>query len=120
MRTLILTLFVALLQAITPSVAQQWAGETIPNTLPKVTGAQVAFFNVRDANGVNTTLINYYSFPGGKAQNQTNVRRAIIVLAGKNRNAWDYFGTVRGRIAAATALNNEVTEQTVAIFSPHL
>jgi hypothetical protein len=118
MRTLIPTLLV--LQAISRSVAQQWAGETIPNTLPKVTGAQVAFFNVHDANGGNTTLINYYSFPGGKAQNQTNVKRAVIVLAGKNRNAWDYFGTVRGRIAAATALNNEVTEQTVAIFSPHL
>jgi hypothetical protein len=102
------------------AIAQQFAGEVIPNSLATATGAQIAFFNVRDANGKNTTLINYYSFPGGKKQDQTKVKRAIIVLHGRNRNAWDYFGNVYGRLAAATALNSEVTEQTVAIFSPHL
>jgi hypothetical protein len=105
---------------LTTAIAQQFAGEVIPNSLPAATGAQIAFFNVRDADGKNTTLINYYSFPGGKQQDQTKVKRAVVVLHGMQRNAWDYFGNVYGRLAAANDLNSEVTEETVAIFSPHL
>jgi hypothetical protein len=101
-------------------LAQQFAGQKIPNTLAAATGAQIAFFNVKDAKGINGTLINYYSFPGGKNPNAALVKRAVVVISGRGRNAWDYFGFVRGRIAAATALNSEVSEQSVAIFAPHL
>jgi hypothetical protein len=100
--------------------AQQFAGQTIRNSLPASSGAQVAFFNIRDANGKNTTLINYYSFPGGKNLDQTKVQRAIVVINGKQRNAGDYFGFVHGRIAAAHAINPEVSDQTVAILAPLL
>lgn len=103
-----------------PGMAQQFAGQSIPNSLPVVTNGNVSFFNVFDAVGGRTTLINYYSTPGGKAQNQTKVQRAIIVLSGLNRDGWNYFTDIRARIPAAAALNSQVSEDTVAIMAPVL
>jgi hypothetical protein len=100
--------------------AQQYAGQTIPNSLPGVNGGQLSFFNIFDANGGRTTLLNYFSTAGGKPLNQTKVKRAIITLHGLNRDGWDYFDHVRTKIPLATAKNAEITEETVAVLSPVL
>lgn len=46
-----------------PSLAQQYAGDVIPNTLPTVPGAEIAFFRINDPSGKNKnlTLTNYYT-----------------------------------------------------------
>jgi hypothetical protein len=106
--------------AVSGAFAQQYAGQTIPNSLPTVNGGNVSFFNILDANGAGTTLINYYSTPGGRRPDQTKVQRAIIIIPGLNRDGWKYFGDVYSKIAAAAAINSQVSEQTVAIFSPVL
>lgn len=67
---------------------QQWAGEVIPNSLEQRTGAEIAYFNIKDAAGGNTTLINYMSKPTttGQRLNTTKVLRGVIVLNGQLRN----------------------------------
>lgn len=102
------------------ATAQQYAGQFIPNSLPTVTGGNVSFFNVFDALGGKTTLINYYSTPGGKRQDQTKVKRAIIIISGLNRDGWAYFDHLRTKIPSAALQNSEVSEDSVAIFSPIL
>jgi hypothetical protein len=102
------------------SFAQQFAGQFIPNSLPVVTGGNVSFFNVFDALGGRTTLINYYSTPNGKPIDPLKVRRAIIPLHGLNRDGWSYFDHTRAKIPLATAKNSQITEDSVAIFSPVL
>jgi hypothetical protein len=100
--------------------AQQFAGQFIPNSLPTVTGGNVSFFNVFDALGGRTTLINYYSTPNGKPIDPLKVRRAIIPLHGLNRDGWSYFDHVRLRLPLATAKNSQISGDSVAIFSPVL
>jgi hypothetical protein len=106
--------------AVGSAVAQQYAGQNIANSLPKVTNGNVSFFNVFDATGGRTTLINYYSTPNGVRQDQTKVQRAIIILSGLNRDGWNYFNDLRTKIPAAAAINPQVSEQSVAIFAPIL
>jgi hypothetical protein len=101
-------------------LAQQYAGQPIPNSLPAVPGAELAFFNVYDGLGRNTTLINYYSAPGGKRPDNSRIQRAIIVLTGLGRNSDGYFTNVHNQIAAATQRNPNITEQNVAIVAPLL
>jgi hypothetical protein len=111
-------LFLSTLVAI--ATAQQFAGDFIPNKLPVQASANISFFNVRDALGGRTTMINYYSTPNAKVQDQKKVQRAIIVLSGAGRNGGDYFTNVRNQIPAAAALNPQVSEDTVAIMAPVL
>lgn len=72
--------------------AQQYAGSTIPNSLPTVTGSAISYFKINDASGVPTTLINYFSAPGGARQDPLNVQRALIVLSGANRDPCEFVG----------------------------
>jgi hypothetical protein len=102
------------------ALAQQYAGQPIPNSLPAVPGAELTFFNVRDGFGRNNTLINYYSAPGGKRPDNSRIQRAVVVLPGMNRNANGYFTSIRNQIAKATKRNPNITEQTVMIFAPLL
>lgn len=111
-------LFLSALAAM--ATAQQFAGDFIPNKLPVQVGANISFFNVRDALGGRTTMINYYSTPNGKVQDRKKVQRAIIVLSGAGRNGGGYFTTIRNQIPAAAAINPQVSEDTVAIMAPVL
>jgi len=113
---------VLLLVSFIPSaLGQQYAGQTITNSLPSVTGAEKAFFNIKDANGGNTTLINYFSLPTttGKRQDTTKVQRAVIVLSGSNRDPWDYYANVFNAVKNAGAINSAATEESVAIIAPY-
>lgn len=85
------TLGLTTLLAIVPSVhTQQYAGSNITNSLAAVAGAEVSFFKVNDALG-STTLINYFSAPGGVRQDPTKVQRAVIALHGAGRDACKIF-----------------------------
>ncbi|KAF9015825.1 hypothetical protein BDZ89DRAFT_1141878 [Hymenopellis radicata] len=110
-------LFAAILYVATV-LGQQYAGETIPNSLPSAAGAEKAFFNILDSSGHRTTLINHFSFPGGARQNKTMVQRAVIILHGANRDSNDYFTNIYDAVKAATAVDPTVNENTVAIMAP--
>ncbi|KAF8868085.1 hypothetical protein CPB85DRAFT_1448932 [Mucidula mucida] len=99
-------------------LGQQYAGETIPNSLPSAVGAEKAFFNVFDSSGRRTTLINHFSFPGGARQNKTRVQRAVIILHGANRDSNNYFTNLYDALKAATAVDPAVNENNVALMAP--
>jgi hypothetical protein len=77
-------------------LAQQYAGETIPNSLPVVYGAELAYFRISDPAGANTaTLLNYQSLGSdGQRLKEANVERAVIMVHGQLRDANDYFYVV--------------------------
>jgi hypothetical protein len=101
------------------SLAQQYAGRTITNSLPATAGAEIAFFNIKDVNGGNTTLINYFSLPTTGRQNPINVKRAVVVLSGSNRDPWDYYANVYNAVKNAAAIDSSVTQENVAIIAPY-
>jgi hypothetical protein len=102
------------------ALGQQYVGQPIPNSLPAVTGAEIAYFNVYDSLGRNTTLINYYSAPGGKRPVNTQIKRVVIGLTGLLRNPNSYWANIRNQIPKATKVNSEITEESVAVFCPML
>jgi len=78
-------------------LAQQYAGDSISNTLPQRSGSEIAYFKIRDPSKANDhlTLINYASLGSdGKRIKPSNVRRAIIMMSGQRRDAWQYIGYV--------------------------
>lgn len=101
------------------ALAQQYQGATITNSLPTATGARIAYFNIKAPNGGNTTLINYYSRPGGQAIDPVDVQRAIIVITGQLRDPWVYFASMYNGLDDAAALSGkDISEENVAILVP--
>lgn len=84
---------VLLLNWIALASTQQYAGDTIPNSLPTYPGIEIAYFRVPDPSSANNklTLINY-SVLGSNGQRVTpsSIKRAVIMVHGQNRNAGDY------------------------------
>jgi hypothetical protein len=100
--------------------AQQFAGQVIANQLPNpIPGGALASFNVADAKGKGTTLMNYFSSPSGGTVQPSLIQRAIVVIHGLDRDPWLYFATVYNALPAATAINPAVNENTVAIMAPY-
>jgi hypothetical protein len=100
--------------------AQQFAGQPIANQLPNpIPGGALASFNIADAKGKGTTLMNYFSAPNGGNIQPSLIQRAIVVIHGLNRDPWLYFATVYNALPAATAINPAVNENTVAIMAPY-
>lgn len=77
------------------SNAQQWAGDNITTSLPVVPGAEIAYFNIKDANKKNTTLLNYMSLnSNGKRLDPKALKRAVIVVHGLNRDPNTYMSNM--------------------------
>jgi hypothetical protein len=78
--------------------AQQFLGQIIPNvTYPGVPGAELAYFKVTDPSGAgnNFTLVNYQSYGrDGKRVVGSNIKRAVIIIHGLNRDAGTYMANV--------------------------
>ncbi|KAF9038961.1 hypothetical protein BDZ89DRAFT_1061098, partial [Hymenopellis radicata] len=100
--------------------AQQYAGRRVAvPELPSVTGAELAYFNIKDNNGGNVTLLNYFSFPNGKRQDTTKVQRAVLYIHGANGGADGYFGAIHEALNKATQLNPNVNQDSVALMAPY-
>lgn len=85
------------------SLAQQYAGDIINNTLPAVAGSEIAFFKIRDSQNQTATLLNYYSLASNGAQiNPANAKRAVIVIHGLLRDPYLYINNVMQALAAVT------------------
>ncbi|KAF9041724.1 hypothetical protein BDZ89DRAFT_314733 [Hymenopellis radicata] len=115
--------FFALLRYL--ASAQQYAGTVVPlpEFLPdSVTGAETAYFNIKDANGSNTTLVNYFSLPNGTRQDTNKVQRAVIHIHGANGNyggAPEYFDALYAGVNKASEINPNVNQNTVALMAPY-
>lgn len=114
------TSLLALTSLFSYSSAQQYAGDTITNSLPAVDGSEIAFFKVVDANGNYGTLTNYYALnsTGGRIV-PANVKRAVIFMHGLLRDPYLYIEDMLGALSAANAVDDEVTLDNVAMFVPY-
>lgn len=78
-------------------LAQQYAGEYVAGSLPQRSGSELTYFKIRDPAGGNNdaTLINYYSLGSdGQRIKPSNVQRAVIMMSGQRRDAYQYIGYV--------------------------
>lgn len=87
---------------LTLTSAQQYFGDTIPNTLPSVPGAEIAYFRIADPAGKNKklTLTNYYSHgKSNKRLVESNVQRAVVIIHGLNRDPGTYMANMLSALA---------------------
>ena len=113
-------LVVALLTGL--AAAQQHSGDTIPNTLPAISGAEIAYWRITDPSGKNDhlTLINYYSLQANGARVvPSQLQRAVIVLAGDNNNTGVFMTWALESRASAQKADPNINPSTVAIISPY-
>ena len=118
----ILPLITALIACLTtPSEAQQYAGDVIPNSLPAVPGSEITYFRVQDASGKNKnlTLINYYSHGTSDGRLvESNIQRAVVIIHGLNRDPGTYMSNMLSALSQVTSDPN-VNQDTVAIMAPY-
>ncbi|KAL1648097.1 hypothetical protein SLS58_002424 [Diplodia intermedia] len=101
------------------SNAQQYAGENITTSLPVVPGAEITYFNIKDANRKNTTLINYMSLNStGQRLDPRALKRAVIVVHGLNRDPNTYMSNMLSALAQVSG-HPEVSTDSVAILAPY-
>jgi hypothetical protein len=99
--------------------AQQYAGDVIPNSLPKINNAEIAFWAMKSPTGRPLTLINYMSAPGNKRQDPSQVQRAVIVIHGLQRDPYNYWGSAYNGLQNAKKVNPAVNDNSVALIAPY-
>lgn len=107
-----------------PVAAQQWAGEVIPQpNLTTVGGTELAYWKIGDPAGtnVNLTLTTYSTLQkNGQRLDPLQVRRAVIVIHGLQRDAGTYAVNMMSAIDAVNDTNiNRSTVQIVAPIFPN-
>lgn len=105
---------------VAPTWAQQYAGDVILNNLPKVPGAEIAYFRITEPTGRNTrlTLMNYYSLQDLDVRVEpTDVRRAIIIIHGLDRDPGTYMIYIQNALRELTSDPN-INRSSVAIMAP--
>ncbi|KAI5199776.1 hypothetical protein E4T39_06075 [Aureobasidium subglaciale] len=113
----------AFLAAVLPQdvSAQQFLGDVIPNaTYPTVPGSELCYFRVKDPAGKNNnlTLVNYQSLGrDNKRVVGSNIKRAVIIVHGLNRDAGTYMANM---ISALSQVTNDpnINLDSVVINAP--
>ncbi|GME50293.1 wsc-domain-containing protein [Neofusicoccum parvum] len=109
----------ALLSIASLSNAQQYVGATINTGLPAVPGSEITYFNIKDANNKNTTLINYMSLNStSQRPNPKLLKRAVIVIHGLNRDPGTYMSNMLSALSQVTG-HSDVNTDSVAIVAPY-
>ncbi|KAI7324666.1 WSC-domain-containing protein [Hortaea werneckii] len=112
----VLCALVALLLGLVQS--QEYAGDVISTTLPGVPGAEIAFWKIQDTKAKNNlTLINYINHgKDGKRLVPSNLKRAVIIIHGLNRDPGTYMANMLSALAQVD--NKEISTDSVAIVAP--
>jgi hypothetical protein len=117
--------FSSLLSVLTLSLstfvdAQQFAGTTVNNSLPWVYGAELAYFNIKDENRKNATLINYSSTGSqGQRLNSQDVKRAVIFIHGQLRDPWLYAQNILTAFSTRDSSRTDITLDNVQMVMPY-
>ncbi|KAL1297904.1 hypothetical protein AAFC00_006419 [Neodothiora populina] len=105
------------------TIAQQYAGDVIPNSLPAVPGSEIAYFKIKEPTGktpkaYNLTLTNYQSLQAnGKQLDPLQIQRAVIIVHGLQRDPGLYISNVMTAISQETDPN--INRSTVAMMAPY-
>lgn len=114
----LITLLFSFLSLTSLSLAQQYAGNNISNSLPSVSGAELAFFKIRDTKNQTGTLLNYYSLnSNGGRVNPANVKRAVVIIHGLLRDPYLYIANIMQ--ALGTVTDPTVNKDNVAMIAPY-
>ena len=104
-------------------LAQQFMGERIDtpgginNTLGAVPGSEITYFNIKDPNRKNTTLINYSSLDlNSNRLTPSNVQRVVIFIHGLGRDGGTYMSNMLS--ALAQVQRTDVNRSNVQIVCP--
>ncbi|KAK6393348.1 hypothetical protein LTR65_002639 [Meristemomyces frigidus] len=100
------------------SEAQQYAGDTITNSLPGLPGSEITYWKIADGKLNNLTLINYINHgKDGKRLVGSNLKRAIIIIHGLGRDPGTYEANM---LSALSQVNNpDINTDSVAIVAPY-
>lgn len=119
----IVTQALLLLAAVTPlTLAQQYAGESIPNQLPPVPGAEIAFFRITDPTGQNNnlTITNYYSMQDLQTPiDPLVVQRAIIIVHGRDRDPGNYMVYLQNALRELGDADPNINRSSIAMIAPY-
>lgn len=103
--------------------AQQYAGDTIPNSLPSVPGSEIVYFKIKEPNGkipkaYNLTLTNYQSLQGnGQRVVPSQVQRAVIIIHGLQRDPGTYMAN--GLSALSQVGDPNINTSSTLIMAPY-
>jgi len=99
--------------------AQQFAGAYINNSLPTLPGANLTFFNVKDAKKNSATFLNYLSFNNsGKYLPGSAIKRMIIIIHGLDRDPATYMSNTLSVISQLPA-SAGVTIDNTQVLAPY-
>lgn len=105
-------------------IAQQYMGDIIDtpgginNTLGWVPGAEITYWNIKDPNKKNATLINYSSLDQNSNRLVTsNVQRVVIFVHGLDRNGGTYMSNMLSAMAQIEG-RPDVSRSNVQIVCP--
>lgn len=104
------------------SLAQQYAGDVIPNSLPRVPGSELVYFRVADPKGKNNnlTLINYQNVQlDGSRLDPSKLQRAVIIIHGLNRDPGTYMSNMLSAINNGGISDPNINQNSVAIVTPY-
>ncbi|KAJ9121863.1 hypothetical protein QFC22_002486 [Naganishia vaughanmartiniae] len=105
-----------------PSLAQQYAGDVIPNSLPGVPGSELVYFRIADPKGKNNnlTLINYQNVQlDGSRLVPSKLQRAVIIIHGLNRDPGTYMSNMLSAINNGGIADPNINQNSVAIVTPY-
>ncbi|GAM89397.1 hypothetical protein ANO11243_074350 [Dothideomycetidae sp. 11243] len=110
-----------LLSLLPLAVAQQYAGDVIPNSLPAVPGAEITYFRVADPAGKNNnlTLTNYASLYNSQRLPPSQVQRVVIIIHGLDRDPGTYMANMLSALAQTSTGNPNVNFSNVQIICPY-
>jgi len=105
-------------------IAQQFLGERIDtpgginNTLGSVPGAEITYWNIKDPNKKNATLINYSSLDENwNRLTPSNVQRVVIFVHGLGRDGGTYMSNMLSAMAQIQG-RPDVNRSNVQIVCP--
>jgi len=99
--------------------AQQFAGSVINNTLQTTPGSEITFWNMPDAAGKNTTLINYSSLTNaGQRLDPSAIQRVLLFVHGNNRDPYNYMSYMLSALGSVQG-HPEVNRSSVQLVAPY-
>ena len=105
-----------------PSLAQQYTGDVIPNSLPGVPGSELLYFRITDPKGKNNnlTLINYQNLQlDGSRLVPSKLQRAVIIIHGLNRDPGTYMSNMLSALNNGGISDPNINQNSVAIVTPY-
>lgn len=112
------TLVLSVVMLSTLTQAQQYVGQAYANQMPSVPGAEITFWNIPDAKGKPTSILNYHILTNGKRQDASKVKRAVIFLHGANGDPGTYMSNMLSALSVATQQNPDANSGSIAIVAP--